>query len=127
MRFDRDGTVCAPLLTARRADILAPMTDRLEQLHKLHTADPNDADVTYMIAMEHAKQGDHASVIDWLNKTLTLDSNYLYAYFQLGKAYSALGQDEQAKTALQRGIEKANAVGDPKAISELNELLASIS
>jgi len=139
------------------------MTTRYEQLERLHAADPTDADITYMIAMEHTTPGmapgaspgvsrgnkvdhsgqesagnsggssgqnsgvDHQAVIDWLDKTLALDENYLYAYFQKAKAQSQLGHDDQATATLQLGIEKAEAVGDAKAVSELSELMATVS
>lgn len=107
------------------------MPTRYEQLEKLHAADPADADITYMIAMEHTKLDgpngrDHLAVIDWLDKTLALDENYLYAYFQKAKAQSALGDDEQATATLKLGVEKANAAGDAKAVSELSELMATM-
>jgi hypothetical protein len=119
------------------------MSNRLEQLQNLHAADPTDADVTYMIAMEHAKladasggepggepggasEGGPAAVIDWLNKTLDLDPNYLYAYFQKAKAQSEQGHDDRAKATLQLGIEKSKTASDTKAVSELSELMASM-
>ncbi len=105
------------------------MTDRLEQLQKLHAADPEDADVTYMIAMEHMKLGDATgglAVLDWLDKTLALDPGYLYAYFQKAKAQSQLGDDDTATATLKLGIEKAQQAGDAKAVNELSELLMSI-
>ena len=102
------------------------MSNRLEQLHKLHAADPADADVTYMIAMEHTKADDNKAVLDWLDQTLALDENYLYAYFQKAKAQSALGNDADAQTTLKLGIEKANTAGDGKAVSELSELLNTL-
>ena len=76
------------------------MPTRYEQLEKLHAADPADADITYMIAMEHTKLNgpngrDHQAVIDWL-------------------------------ATLKLGIEKANAAGDAKAVSELSELMATM-
>ncbi len=115
------------------------MTTRYEQLEKLHAADPADADITYMIAMEHTKldgdpgddpggasSSDPAAVIDWLNKTLDLDPNYLYAYFQKAKAQSEQGHDPLAKATLQLGIQKAKSALDSKAVSELSELHQSM-
>ncbi len=105
------------------------MTDRLEQLQTLHAADPQDPDITYMIAMELMKSDDPAEAsggtsggIDWLNKTLDLDPNYLYAYFQKAKAQAEQGNDEIAKATLQLGIGKSKAALDSKAVSELTEL-----
>ena len=106
------------------------MPTRLEQLQKLHAADPDDADVTYMIAMEHANADDPAVlpvVLDWLDKTLALDADYLYAYFQKAKAQSALGDNVAAVDTLKHGIEKARVAGDTKAVNELGELLATFT
>jgi len=107
------------------------MTNRLEQLQTLHAADPDDPDVTYMIAMEHTKLdqasgGGPAVVLDWLNKTLDLDPNYLYAYFQKAKAQCELGLADAAKATLQLGISKAESALDSKAVSELSELHESM-
>ena len=55
---------------------------RLDKLHKLREADPTDADVPYMIAQEVAKEGDHETAIEWYDRCIELDPNYLYAYFQ---------------------------------------------
>jgi tetratricopeptide (TPR) repeat protein len=103
-----------------------PMNDRLEQLQKLHAADPTDPDVTYMIAMELLKTADASAGIDWLNKTLDLDPNYLYAYFQKAKAQGELGNPEDARATLQLGIDKARNASDAKAVSELSELHQSM-
>ena len=98
------------------------MSDRLEQLQKLLQADPQDADVPYMIALEHAKAGDPAAAADWLDKTLALDGSYHYAYFQKAKMLSELGEDDQALAAVDAGIAKASADGNAKAVGELEEL-----
>lgn len=103
------------------------MTQRLEQLRKLHDADPADADVVYMIAMEHSKAGDDEQALEWLDKTIALDAHYHYAYFQKGKAFGALGRDSEARDAIQEGLNQANAAGDAKAAGELGELLASMT
>ena len=102
------------------------MSDRLDKLMKMHEADPEDADLPYMIAMEHVKTDDHASVVAWLDKTLALDAAYHYAYYQKAKALSGLGDDEQAITVLQQGLETARAAGHEKAVNELLELKATL-
>lgn len=102
------------------------MSDRLVQLEKLHNADPRDAFLTYAIAMELLKADKPEDAVTWLDKTLALDGNYCYAYFQKGKALSSLGEDGQAKQVITQGLEVARKVGDQKAISELGELLAGM-
>ena len=98
------------------------MNDRMNQLHKLRTLDPDDADVPYMIALEHAKAGDPGAAVEWLDRALALDPSYHYAYFQKGKMLSELGHDDQALAVLDAGISKAQADGQAKALGELQEL-----
>jgi tetratricopeptide (TPR) repeat protein len=102
------------------------MSDRLAQLEKLLAADPADADIPYMMGLEHAKADDPETAIVWLDKTLALDPGYHYAYFQKAKQLSALGEDEQAHAVLDAGIAKATADGHHKAVGELQELKAAL-
>lgn len=102
------------------------MTQRLEQLLKFHDADPADADLPYMIALEHAKAGDSVQAIAWLDKTIALDAHYHYAYFQKAKALDTEGESDAALTVLDEGIVLATRVGDAKALGELQELKAII-
>lgn len=102
------------------------MTDRLKKLLKLLAADPDDADVPYMIGLEHAKADDPAEAITWLDRTLALDPGYHYAYFQKAKMLSELGEDEDAVAVLDRGIARATADGNAKATGELEELKLAI-
>jgi len=98
------------------------MSDRLEQLTKLLAADPDDADVPYMIALEHGKAGDTETAVAWLDKALALDPGYHYAYFQKAKMLSELGEDDDALAAVDAGIARATADGHAKAVGELQEL-----
>jgi len=101
------------------------MNDRLEQLKKLHAADPSDAFCTYGIALEIAKTGDHTEALQWLEKTLEADPDYFYAYYQKGRVLSESGDDDAAMAALNTGIAAAKGKDD-HAASEMQELLASI-
>lgn len=98
------------------------MSDRLEQLTKLLAVDPGDADVPYMIALEHAKADDPETAVEWLDKALALDPSYHYAYFQKAKMLSEMGDEEDALAAVDAGIAKATADGHAKAVGELQEL-----
>lgn len=103
------------------------MTERLATLEKMHTADPADADLPYMIAIEHGNAERFDDAIAWLDKTLALDSHYHYAYFQKAKMLSELGEDDDAITVLDAGIAKASAAQDGKALGELQELRGMIA
>lgn len=98
------------------------MTDRLEQLQKLFAADPNDADLPYMIALDYAKAGDTPSALDWLDQTIALNAHYHYAYFQKAKLLDEDGEGADALVVLDDGIKLATEAGDAKALGELQEL-----
>ena len=114
---------CSQLLTES-----APMTtDRLEKLMALLEADPNDTFCTYGIAMEYAGQNQHEQALHWLDRTLSIDPNYAYAYYQKGRLLAMLDRREEAREALTRGLEAAEAGGDQKAHRELMELLETLA
>ena len=98
------------------------MSNRLEQLQKLFAADPNDADLPYMIALDYAKAGDTMLALQWLDKTLALNAHYHYAYFQKAKLLEEDGEGADALVALDDGIKMATEAGDAKALGELQEL-----
>ena len=104
----------------------SPMSDRLEQLTKMHKADPLDPFCTYGIALEHGKAGEVEHAIEWLNKTLELDKHYHYAFFQKAKMFSELGDDHAASAVLREGITIASTTDDEKACREMQELLESL-
>lgn len=97
-------------------------TERLEQLKKLQAADPNDADLPYMIALELGKSGDCAAALDWLDKTIAINAHYHYAYFQKAKMLDEEGEGADALITLDEGIRLATEAGDAKALGELQEL-----
>lgn len=102
------------------------MNERLEQLLKLHRAEPNDPFCTYGIALEHGKAGQYDQAVQWLDKTLAMDGHYHYAFFQKAKMLSELGDNEAARQVLRAGISAATDGHDEKALGEMEELLSSI-
>ena len=105
------------------------MSDRLSQLEKLHAADPNDPFVTYGIALEHGKAGAFDTALDWLDRTLAIDRNHCYAYYQKAKMHSELGDDAKARAVLNEGIAVARQAGGPDAAhaaEEMGQLLTEL-
>ena len=97
-------------------------TDRLDQLQKLFEADPNDADLPYMIALDYAKAGNTPLALEWLDKTIAINAHYHYAYFQKAKLLDEDGEGADALIAIDEGIRLATEAGDAKALGELQEL-----
>lgn len=95
---------------------------RLPQLLKLRDADPTDADVPYMIALEHAKSGSGDEALSWLDQAIATDADHFYAYFQKALLLQSAGRIEEAKSAADTGIARAEAGMDPKAAGELRDL-----
>ena len=102
------------------------MSTRLDQLTKLHAVDPADPFLTYGIALEHIKVHDPKTGLIWLDKTLALDANYFYAYFQKAKALSELDREDEAKQVLTVGMAAAKKAGDGHALSEMQGLFESM-
>ncbi|MEX0775848.1 MAG: tetratricopeptide repeat protein [Phycisphaeraceae bacterium] len=98
------------------------MSDRLDQLKKLHEADPADPFCTYGIALEHAKAGRRDDAIAWLDKTLELDGQYCYAYFQKGKILSEMGREDEARAVLELGMAVGRKAGNPDALHAAEEM-----
>jgi tetratricopeptide (TPR) repeat protein len=92
---------------------------RLEQLHKLLEKTPADPFISYGIALELKKAGQLQEAVEWLDRTITLDQEYCYAYYQKGQVLEQLGDTSGARLAYQEGIKAAQSAADPHAESEL--------
>ena len=99
---------------------------RIDQLSTLLDADPNDADVLYMLAQEHAKGGDVAASVEHYNRCIAIDPAYHYAYYHKARALESNDDQAAAIETLQAGLTQARADGADKAISEIQEYLASL-
>lgn len=102
------------------------MTTRLDQLTKLHAADPADPDVPYMIAQEHAREGDHPAACEWYDKCIALDPHYHYAYFHKARSQEASDDNDGAIATLKTGLERATSANDGKATGEISGYLATL-
>ncbi len=98
----------------------------VEQLERLEALDPKDPFIPYARALEHAKAGDHDSAIAAFDRCLTLDADYLYAYFHKARSLEAEGRIDDAKQTLTQGAERAAAAGDAKASSEIAGFLHAL-
>lgn len=100
---------------------------RLDQLQKLHAADPNDPDIAYMLAHEHTKQGDPAAALHWYDTCLGMQPGYHYAYFHKAKLLQSLDRPDDARATLTAGLARSRADGNAKAVNEIGGLLDELS
>lgn len=99
---------------------------RLDQLMKIRDVDPEDADVAYMIAQEHAKAGDHDEAIAWYDRCLEMDGSYHYAYFHKARSQEARDDSAGAASTLELGLDAAKRDQHAKAMSEIESYLGEL-
>lgn len=99
---------------------------RIAELERLHTADPRDADVMYMLGHEHMKSGEFARAVEWFDRCLAADRAYVYAYYHKARAQQASGDPASASATLRAGLEHATMAGNAKASGEIMALLEQL-
>ena len=88
--------------------------------------DPADTFLLYGIALEHKKLGDAKQAVDFLDRVISIDPGYCYAYHQKGLVFESAGDVESAKNAYRAGIEAATKKGDAHAREEIAAALSMI-
>jgi len=96
------------------------------QLQELLKSEPDDSFLRYGLAMEYAKQGEHAAAMREFAWVLDKDPNYVAAYFMGGRTLEQQGDIPAAKAMYARGIETARRVGDTHAMSEISTALSML-
>ena len=99
------------------------MSTRLQQLQEMLKSEPGDSFLNYALALEYANSNEIQKAIGLIENLLHQDSNYLGAYYQLGKYYEQVNEQGKAITTYQNGISVAKAQNNKKAESELSEAL----
>ena len=84
---------------------------------------PNDPFLLYGIGVEFKNRSDTAQALAFLDRCITADPNYCYAYFQRGQIFEISGDLESAKRAYTEGITAAKRAGDAHALSEIEGAL----
>lgn len=88
--------------------------------------EPNDSFLRYALSLEYAKANELKKAIETIEALLTADSDYLGAYYQLGKLYEQIGNIALAIDTYKKGITIAQKQNNRKTLGELNEALLSI-
>ena len=99
---------------------------RKEQIEEMLAEQPNEAELHYMLAMEHAGAGDDAGAVRCFERLLAVAPDYPPAYHQAGRALHRLGRIAEARAMLERGIPIALRKGQEHAAGEMQELLHNL-
>jgi Flp pilus assembly protein TadD len=102
------------------------MKSRKEQILAMLADEPNDAELHYMLAMEHASQGDDEGAARCFAELVRVAPNYPPGYHQGGRVLQRLDRIAEARALLLQGIPIAKAQGNDHAAGEMTELLHSL-
>jgi Tfp pilus assembly protein PilF len=101
-------------------------TERMRQLRALLADDPDDPFLRYGLAMEFAGQGDDATAAQQFRDLIAAKPDYVPAYLMLGQTCARLGDEDEARDVLRRGVTAAQRVGNEHARGEMQALLDSL-
>ena len=101
---------------------------RMLQIEEMLAADPEDAFLSYALAMEYVSSGDDETAAEHLSELALSnpDEPYVPAFLMAGQSYQRLGKDAEACAILRKGIAAATKVGNHHARGEMESLLSSI-
>jgi cytochrome c-type biogenesis protein CcmH/NrfG len=99
---------------------------RREMIEEMLADSPDDAELRYMLAMEHVSTGDDAGAVRCFEQMIQVTPNYPPAYHQAGRALQRLNRIAEARAVLTNGIPIALKQGDQHAAGEMTELLQSL-
>jgi tetratricopeptide (TPR) repeat protein len=99
------------------------MPDKLAQLEKMLAQQPRDSFLLYALGMEHKKLGDLRRAIEFYSRTIEVDPNYCYAYYQRGQALEHQGDTDAARQSYRDGVDAALRTNDEHAKGELESAM----
>lgn len=103
-----------------------PNMSRRAKIEAQLEAAPRDSFLNYAWAMVVAGQGEPALAMERLQQLLEWEPQYVPAWFQLGQLQAQVGETDQARQTLVRGIEAARRAGDTHAEGEMRGFLESL-
>lgn len=96
---------------------------RFDALHTLIAENPNDAELRYLLGLEHANRGDLELALLSFDACLARNADYAYAYFHAARALQELGRLDDARQKALHGVEAARRARDARAAAELEDLV----
>lgn len=97
------------------------MENRLSKMLEMIEAYPEDSFLNYGIGLEYWKNGEPQKAHKYLDFVRNNDPEYLATYYQLGKLKEDLGDNAEAISVYDEGIEVAQKQENKKTLEELQE------
>jgi predicted Zn-dependent protease len=92
--------------------------ERIAVFEQMLATDPDNTMVMFGLAKEYEKAGEHAKVIEMLERYLAKADDEGNAYGTLAAAYQKTGQREKAVETYKKGIDVSMAHGHPSMANE---------
>jgi tetratricopeptide (TPR) repeat protein len=100
--------------------------ERIDHIREMILDEPTDPFLHYALGLELVKKQHYQEAMAAFQKVITLDENYIAAYYQLGLVFIEIDIVDVARSYIEKGISKAIEKKDLKSRSELQELLEGI-
>ncbi len=97
--------------------------ERIEKLTQMLQISPNDCFLLHALGLEHIKINELNTAIEYFQKVIGSNENYVGTYYHLAKAYEKIGDEAKAVDIYEKGIKKASALKDNHAKNELQMAL----
>jgi tetratricopeptide (TPR) repeat protein len=97
--------------------------DRTAALKALLEQDPKNSFVRYGLAQAYANSGQLDDAVHEYQQLVTVNPDYVAAYFHGGRALEKLGRIEDAREVYERGIQACLRTGDGHTRSEIQGAL----
>ena len=98
-------------------------SNRIDNLKNMLQTDPNDTFARYALGLEYLSNNEHENAKNIFEELKTLDPNYVATYYQLGKTYEILGDENEARKAYEKGIFVSASQSDFHTKEELEQAL----
>ena len=99
---------------------------RIDMLIKLLENEPNDIFLNYVLGIELVAELDLTDAEKQFKKVITIDKNYIPAYYQLGKLFESQLKKEQALVYFKEGLKIAKEQNNSKTIHEFEEVIEAL-
>lgn len=96
---------------------------RIDMLINLLSKEPDDVFLNYALGIEYLAELSLDQAEKQFKKSLALDSNYIAAYYQLGKLFESQSKNNEALQFFREGLNKAIEQKNNKAVNEFNEAI----
>lgn len=97
--------------------------DRIEKLKAFLEESPNDSFLQHALALEYIKINEDAIAESFFRNILSNDPSYIGSYYHFGKLLERKGQEADAISCYEKGMQEAKKSGNRHTYNELQSAL----